>query len=57
MSNNAPSLREKIKIYKSKLTGDQLAEFNRIFNDKKETMQLQKAFVLAKEACEKVQKD
>lgn len=54
MAQNNPSLREKIKIYKSKLSGDQLAEFNRVFNDKKETLALQKAFVAAKEAVEKI---
>lgn len=53
---SAPSMREQIRIYKSTLRGDQLAEFNRIFNDLVETKAIKKAFVAAKEAVAKLPK-
>ena len=54
--NKKPSLREQVRIYKSTLNGDALAEFNRVFSEKEETQTIKKAFVAAKEAAQKVLK-
>ena len=51
-----PSLREQVRTYKSTLRGDQLAEFNRVFNDLVETKAIKKAFVATKEAVNKLPK-
>lgn len=47
------SMREQIRVYKSTLRGDQLAEFNRVFNEQSETKAIKKAFVAAREAAAK----
>lgn len=54
--NKKPSLREQIRIYKSTLSGDALAEFNRVFTKQEETQTIKKAFVASKEAASKVAK-
>lgn len=53
---SVPSMREQIRIYKSTLRGDQLTEFNRVFNDMVETKKIKRAFVAAKEAVAKLPK-
>lgn len=55
-SDSKPSLRQQIKIYKSNLSGAQLAEFNRVYNEQSETKEIKKAFVAAKEAALKIAK-
>ena len=55
--NGKPSLREKIRIYKSTLRGEALTEFNKVLSEKEVNLSLQKAFVAAKEAAQKILKE
>lgn len=55
--NKKPSLREQVRIYKSTLSGDALAEFNRVFTEKEKTLTIKKAFVAAKEAAQAILKE
>lgn len=55
--NGKPSLREKIRIYKSTLRGDVLSEFNKVLAEKEINLSLQKAFVAAKDAVQSLLKE
>lgn len=57
MAQQTPSLREKIRLYKASLFGEQAKEFSRVFAEESKEKKIKEAFVIAKTAASKIPKE